>query len=119
MLIEVNKEIPASLQHTCVVATWPGMQVGDEGKPVELANFADRSVQVVGAFGGSGVLRIEGSLNGEDYAPLTDPQGNALDLTTAKIEAVSEVVRWVRPRVVSGDGTTALTVIMLLKGAAR
>lgn len=95
------------------------MQNGDDGQPIELANFADRSAQVVGTFGAGGKVRIEGSLNGTDYAPLTDPQGNDLDLTAVKIEAVSEVVRWIRPRVIAGDGTTLLTVTMLLKGAAR
>ena len=118
-MIEVQKDIPASLQHTCVVATWPNMQNGDDGQPIELANFADRSVQVTGTFGAGGKVRIEGSLDGASYAPLTDPQGNDLDLTTAKLEAVSEVVRWIRPRVIAGDGTTSLTVTMLLKGAAR
>lgn len=93
------------------------MQNGDDGQPIELANFADRSMQVVGTFGAGGKVRIEGSNNGTDYAPLTDPQGNDLDLTAAKIEAVSEVVRWVRLRVVAGDGTTSLTVTMLLKAA--
>lgn len=119
MLIEVQKTIPDSLHHTCVIATWPAMQTGDDGRPVELANFADRSVQVVGTFGAGGNVRIEGSINGTDYAPLTDPQGNALDIGGAKIEAISEVVRYIRPRVTAGDGTTSLTVTMLLKGAAR
>lgn len=118
-MIEVQKNVPESLHHTCVVATWENLQNGDDGQPIELANFADRSVQVVGTFGSGGKVRIEGSLNGNDYAPLTDPQGNDLDLTAAKIEAVSEVVRWIRPRVIAGDGTTSLTVTMLLKGAAR
>lgn len=119
MTIEVQKTVPESLHHTCVVATWPALQNGDDGSPIELANFADRSVQVVGTFGVGGNVRIEGSINGTDYAPLTDPQGNNLDITSAKIEAISEVVRWIRPRVTSGDGTTSLTVTMLLKGAAR
>lgn len=118
-MIEAQKTVPESLHHTCVVATWANMQNGDEGQAIELANFADRSVQVVGTFGAGGKVRIEGSNNGTDYAPLTDPQGNDLDLTSAKIESVSEVVRWIRPRVIAGDGTTSLTVIMLLKGAAR
>ena len=118
-MIEVQKNVPESLHHTCVVATWAGMQNGDDGQPIELANFADRSVQVVGTFGAGGKVRIEGSLNGTDYAPLTDPQGNDLDITTAKIEAITEVARWIRPRVIAGDGTTSLTVTMLLKGIAR
>lgn len=118
-MIEVQREVPDSLHHTCVIATWAGMSNGDVGESVELANFADRSVQVVGDFGAGGTVRIEGSIDGVNYATLTDPQGNALDILWAKIEAVTEVVRWIRPRVTSGDGTTSLTVTMLLKGAAR
>lgn len=119
MLINVEKDIPESLHHTCVIATWPGMQNGDDGQPIELANFADRTVQVEGTFGAGGAIRIEGSIDGVNYEPLSDPQGNALDLTSAKIEAITELVRYVRPRVTAGDVTTAITVTMLLKGASR
>lgn len=115
-MIEVQKTVPDSLHHTCMVATWPNMTNGDEGSVIELANFADRSVQVVGEFGAGGNVRIEGSLNGTDYAPLTDPQGNNLDINAAKIEAITELVRYIRPRVTAGDGSTNLTVTMLLKG---
>lgn len=118
-MINVQRAVPETLHHTCVVATWPSMALGDDGQPIELANFADRSVQVTGVFGVGGSVRIEGSIDGTNYAVLTDPQGNALDITTAKIEAVSELVRWVRPRVTAGDGSTVLTVLMLLKGATR
>lgn len=115
-MIEVQKQVPESLHHTCVVATWPAMTNGDEGEAIELANFADRSVQVFGDFGTGGNVRIEGSLDGINYAPLTDPQGNNLDINTAKIEAIVELVRWIRPRITAGDGSTSLTVTMLLKG---
>lgn len=115
-MIALQKSIPESLHHTCVIATWPAMQNGDDGQPIELANFADRSVQVIGVFGSGGNARIEGSLDGINYAPLTDPQGNSLDINTAKIEAISELARWIRPRVTAGDGSTSITVIMLLKG---
>jgi hypothetical protein len=119
MPIQHTKLIPESLHHTCVIATWAAMPNGEVGTPVELGNFADRSVQITGVFGVGGNLRIEGSINGTDYAPLTDPQGNALDFTTPKIEAISELVRYVRPRVTAGDGTTSITVDMFLKGATR
>lgn len=115
-MIQVQKQVPDSLHHTCVIATWPAMALGDDGQPIELANFADRSVQVIGEFGVGGSVRIEGSINGTDYAVLTDPQGNNLDITTAKIEAITELVRWIRPVVTAGDGSTSLTVTMLLKG---
>lgn len=118
-MIQVQKAIPDSMHHTCVIATWPDMQNGDEGSPIELANFADRSVQVTGDFGTGGNVRIEGSLNGTDYAVLTDPQGNTLDINAGKIEAITELVRYIRPRVTVGDASTSLTVTMLLKGATR
>lgn len=91
---------------------------GEAGDPVDLAAYADRSVQVLGTFGVGGSVRVEGSLlpapiADVDYGTLTDPQGNALDVTSAKIEAVSEASRWLRPRVTAGDGTTALTIVLL------
>jgi hypothetical protein len=117
-MIQVQKSVPDSLHHVCVVAVWANMPNSEEGSAIELANFADRSVQVTGTFGTGGNVRIEGSLDGVNYAPLTDPQGNNLDINTAKIEAITELVRYIRPRVTDGDGTTELTVTMLLKGSA-
>lgn len=114
-MISYSKQVPASLNDHCVILTWEGMQNGDDGQPIELANFADRSVQVEGTFGSGGTARIEGSINGTDYRVLTDPQGNDLDITTGKIEAVTELVRFIRPRIVGGDGTTSLNVTMIFK----
>lgn len=115
-MINFTRTIPETLQHLCVIMEWAAMANGDDGEQVELANFADRSVQIIGTFGVGGSVRIEGSNDGTNWAPLTDPQGNNLDITTAKIEAITEVVRYIRPRVTAGDGSTSLTVIMLLKG---
>jgi hypothetical protein len=116
-MINYQKQVPDSLNHQCVIVTWPAMPVGESGQAIELANFADRSVQVVGEFGIGGSVRIEGSINGTDYAPLTDPQGNNLDIASAKIEAITELVRYIRPAVTAGDGSTSITVTMLIKGA--
>ena len=95
--------------------TWTGLTNGDTGEPIEMPSFADRSIQVVGTFGTGGNLRIEGSNNGTNYATLTDPQGNDLNITTAKIEQITEVVRWMRPNITAGDGTTSLTLILLVR----
>lgn len=114
-MISYMREVPASLNDQCAIVTWPLMQNGDDGKPIELANFADRSVQVEGTFGSGGTVRIEGSIDGTSYRVLTDPQGNDLDITTGKIEAITELVRYIRPRIVGGDGTTSLTITMIFK----
>jgi len=94
--------------------TWANLAAGDDGAPVRFSQYADKSVQVSGVFGGA-TLRFMGSNDGLTYLPLTDPQGNPLDFTSAKIRAVTEATVWARPVVTGGDGTTALTVSVLMK----
>lgn len=113
--ISFDREFPKSLNDHCAVVSWNALQSGDDGAPVELATFADRSVQSSGTFGVGGSVRIEGSINGTDWAPLTDLQGNNLDLTSARIECVAELVRYLRPRVLAGDGTTSINVYLIMK----
>ena len=99
------------------VHSWTPMTFSgtDQGAPLESPGWSDRSVQVAGTFGTGGSVRIEGSNDGTNYAALTDPQGNALDITTAKIEQIMELTRYIRPRVTAGDGSTSLTVTILTK----
>lgn len=89
---------------------------GDDGSPVEAVEFADRSVQVTGTFGGSSVV-IEGSNDSATYGTLTDPQGNDLSISGPKVEMVTEVTRLIRPRVSAGSGV-AVTVSLLARFAA-
>jgi hypothetical protein len=88
----------------------------DVGSAIGFAQYADRSIQVLGTFGAAGNLRLEGSNDGgTTWAVLTDPQGNNLDFTAAKIEAITELCAQIRPRVTAGDGTTSLTVVILAR----
>lgn len=99
------------------IITWANLTQsgGDVGAEVSWVGFPDRAVQVAGTFGVGGAVVIEGSIDGNNWAPLTDPQGNALSFTAAKIEAVTELVRFIRPRVTAGDGTTSLTVSLIVR----
>lgn len=102
--------------HESNVVKWV-LAAGESGQDFVLPGYADRSVQVFGTFGGASVS-FEGS--NEDSAPtnhtvLSDPQGNALTMAAAGLKAVLEMTRLVRPRVVGGDGTTALTIILFAK----
>lgn len=101
----------------CHVITWTGLTFAttDDGAPLEMPGSADRSVQVIGTLGTGGSLRIEGSNDGTNWAALNDPQGNTLDINTLKIEQVLDLTRYIRPRVTAGDGTTNLSVIMLVR----
>lgn len=124
-------EIPYSVtpltsrkERDCVVYTWANMANGDYGQMVEAPGSADKTVQVRGTYGAAGDVRIEGSniaspvaATTADWDVLTDPQGNDLAIVAAdkQVEAVLENPRWVRPRVHAGDGTTSLTVRMLVR----
>ena len=105
---------------------WTGLAydsggVGTVGAPVQWAPGVNRCVQVAGTFGTGGHIKMQGS-NLEspssveaagtlhDWALLSDPQGNAIDLTANGIKEVTETPLWVRPVVTAGDGTTALDV---------
>lgn len=96
------------------IASWASLAAGETGDRLMGAQYTDKSVQVVGTFGGASVY-FEGSNDGTNWATLTDPQGNDLIFTTAKIELVSEATWYVRPRVSGGDGTTNLAVHVLMK----
>ena len=108
------------------VVTWTGLLNGDDGDPFTRSSiYSDRSVQVLGTVGAGGTVSLEGSnvttptVNG-DWFIMNDPQGNALTFTTnTSGKAVLENVRHIRPRVTAGDGTTNLTVHLLLSTTAR
>lgn len=100
-----------------VVIQWANMALNDIGLACGFVQYADRSVQLTGTLGAAGNMRWEGSNDSANYAVLTDPQGNNLDYTTLKTEAVTELAVLARPRITAGDGTTLLTVTMLARRA--
>lgn len=93
------------------VTTWAPMAANDDGAPVRLAVYSDRSIQVAGTFGGASVT-IGGSNDGETYHALTDTQGNALTLTAGALKQIVELPIFLKPRVFGGDGTTSLSVVL-------
>ena len=112
---------------SALIVTWSGLLNGDDGAPFVCPNRADKSVQLLGTLGAGGNARIEGSnkqaynadgtsagLVTADYTTLNDPQANALDMTSLKMEQVLENPNCVRPRITAGDGTTNLTVVMVV-----
>lgn len=92
---------------------------GTSGTGMTMANYSDRSFQVEGTFGSSGTCVLEGTNDGTNWRTLSDPQGNAISLTTAAIKQITEACIQVRPHVTNGDGTTSLTVTMFFRTAIR
>lgn len=99
------------------VYQWTNLQNGDTGAPLELPAYADRSVEIGGDFGVGGSITIEGSLGGSTYHALRDPGLDPITKTTGGLWAILEAVRWIRPHVTAGDGTTAITCYILLRKA--
>jgi hypothetical protein len=93
------------------VTTWAPLAADDDGAPVRLAVYSDRSIQVAGTFGGASVT-IGGSNDGITYHALTDTAGDSLTLTSAVLKQIVELPVYLKPRVFGGDGTTNLTVIL-------
>lgn len=93
------------------VTTWDAMAADDDGGPVRLAVYSDRSIQVAGTFGGASVT-IGGSNDGETYHALTATDGQALTLTEGTLKQIVELPIYLKPRVFGGDGTTALKVVL-------
>ncbi len=94
-----------------VVTTWAPLAASDDGEPVRLAVYSDRSVQVSGTFGGATVT-IGGSNDGETYHALSDAQGSPLTFTSGGLKAIVELPVFLKPRVFGGDGSTNLKVIL-------
>ena len=96
---------------------WGALAKGDAGDTLgpDLALWSDRSIQVNGTFGASGTVVWEGSNDGVNFFTLTAPAGTSLTFTAAGLKQVLEGVLYARPRVTSGDGTTNLSVTVLLR----
>lgn len=118
-----------------LLVVWPNLLNGDTGQPYVCPDKSEKSVQASGTPGAAGSCTIQGS-NGQafqsvlaggaaagvapSYASLNDPQGNVLtfaaaDVTANKIEEVLENPLVIRPSVTAGDGTTSITIRMLVR----
>ena len=98
--------------------TWVALAMGETGDKVEFPSYVDRTFQVTGTFGGATIV-FEGSNDDATYFTLSDPQGNQLSLTAAGLKQIEEITRYARPRLIGGDGTTALKVVLLARRHPR
>ncbi len=104
------------------VITWgPLTTTNRDGSFIKMPGSHIRSVQVLGTFSaGSPSVQIEGTNDPTDppsspvVATLNEPQGNPLAFTAAAIEEVQERTLFIRPNLTGGDGSTSLTVRLLV-----
>lgn len=86
--------------------TWAGLTAGDTGTPLEYAKFSDKTVQVVGTFGGT--VTMQGSNDGTNWVTLTSNLGAALTFTAMGGGLVAENYRYIRPS--AGSGVSSVTI---------
>lgn len=97
------------------VITWALLTASDAvGASIEMPGSSDRSVQIDGTFDSATVV-FQGSNDGVTWFTLTDPQGNAISKTSAALEMISELTRYVRPSTSGGGGSQSINVRVLLK----
>lgn len=96
--------------------TWETLTTtNDQGTPLSIPKFIDKTVTVTGTFGAGGTVKFQGSNDGTNWYDLSDPQGNAISKTAAGIEAVQENPWKIRPFISAGDGTTDIDVIVIAR----
>jgi len=100
------------------IITWGPMTAGDTGLPISMIGSARRTIQVVGSFAGIDRLLIEGSIDSQNYSPLTDNHGNKLEFKGAGLSSISDLTRLIRPRVSAG-APTAVKVTLLVRKEFR
>jgi len=98
-----------------ITATWEAHAGTDDGTPVKLAGYGDRSIQVEGNFD-SGTIILQGK-NTENavWATLKDPFNNDISFTAAGIKQVVEVAKYMRTVVSGGGGSCAIIPTMTMR----
>lgn len=103
--------------------TWTGLLNGDDGAPYKAPAHSDKTAQTTGTFGAGGSVSLQGT-NAPDgaaasMAVLHRADGAAPDAAMADAEPITPLENplWIRPLVTAGDGTTDLTVRVLIRKA--
>jgi hypothetical protein len=111
----VIKAVRTQLATNVEQYVWSPLANADTGEPVELADFADGSIEFSGTFGAGGTIVLQGGNVAGNYYTLTDAQTTAISKTAAALEQIAEICRYVRPNVTAGDGTTALVATLYIR----
>ena len=99
---------------------WSGLALNDVGDDLVIPYRADRSFHFYGVLGGAS-LRVEGSNElsaPTNYSLLKDIFGvDASVIAGPWIVTIGQNVYRIRPAIVGGGGTTAITVVALIRGS--
>lgn len=86
------------------------VKAGDELEQLG-PGYGDITVQVSGTFGGAGIV-IDGSLDGDNFTPLSRALGERPVIKSPTIALFPGPVPFIKPRLIGGDETTNLTIMV-------
>ena len=100
-----------------VLYTWSLTTANPDGAPISAVEWADRTWQVTGTFGGA-TLQPQGSNDGVNWFPLSNAAGGAaVSLTVASGVATIELPRYVRPNLTTVGVGAVLTATLCARRA--
>ena len=99
-----------------ITYSWTMVTSGDTGAPIPFAQWADRSVQMSGTWGGGGgTITWDGSNDGVTYFTLNDFGNSPISKTADALEQVIEATLWARPRVSVASVTSVVVTLLARK----
>lgn len=103
-----------NMDGSIVRVTWTPVIETDTCAPASLPEFADKSIQVFGSFGGTSVALHGSNDGGTTFAALNIPAGTAIAITTTSIKQVLENTEQIKP-VLTGGTSTSISVVVLCR----
>lgn len=92
-----------------MVATWADLDGTDDGVPIRMAQYSDKTVQFISS---AGTCTIQGSNNGTTWSTLNDVNGVDLAaMVSGAIAAIAESPLFIRP-LVAGPATDGVVIIV-------
>lgn len=88
-----------------MIVKWLAITENDTPAAIVVAGHGDRSVQVLGTFGGTSIA-FAGSLDGTNFVTLRDFAANSLTFTSADLRAVNEMAYSYKPVRTGGSSTS-------------
>lgn len=112
-IIPTDKDVSPAQDGSARELIWTPVTEADVCIPVKYPKHSDKSIQVLGTFGGATVALHGSNDAGVTYAPLNTPASAAIGINAAGIKAVLENTEFIKPVATGGTGQS-LTIAMLL-----
>lgn len=106
-------DVSSKGNRSAILVTWASVTEADTCTAISMPEFADKSIQVTGTFGGASVA-LQGSNDSSNFAALRDPSSTTIAITTAGIRAVLENTVQIKP-VPTGGTSQSLTISVLCR----